>query len=160
MSSVFRNAALAGIIVGLALVSPAQANWVVDFNEPALVHLQFFTPTFLTSDTTTTFGLVTTSSPDPVGQFSYSLAVGGTCTFSDGESFSYPGFGCTAISFGSPLVNGDALPLIATGDPHVFAAAVGNGTLTFSNQVPEPGTVALLAVALACLSLARRHRRA
>ena len=103
MSSVFRNAALAGIIVGLALVSPAHANWEVDFNEPALVHLQFFTPTFLTSDTTTTFGLVTTSSPDPVSQFGYNLAVGATCTFSDGSSFSYPGFGCTAISFGSPL---------------------------------------------------------
>jgi hypothetical protein len=160
MSSAFRNAALAGIVAGLVLDGPAQASWLVDFNEPALVHLQFFTPTFLTSDTTTTFSLVTTSSPDPVSQFSYGLAVGATCIFSDGGSVSYPGFGCTATSFGSPLANGDSLPLTATGDPHVYAAAVGDGTLIFTNLVPEPGTVTLLAVGLACLGLARRHRRA
>jgi hypothetical protein len=115
---------------------------------------------FLTSDTTTTFSLVTTSSPDPVSQFTYSLAVGATRTFSDGGSFSYPGFRCTATSFGSPLANGDPLSLTATGDAHVYAAAVGDGTLTFTNLVPEPGTVTLLTVGLACLGLVRRHRRA
>ena len=41
---------------------------------------------FLTSDTTTTFSLVTTSSPDPVSQFTRCLAVGATRTFSDGGS--------------------------------------------------------------------------
>lgn len=65
-----------------------------------------------------------------------------------------------ATSFGSPFANGDSLPLIATGDPHVYAAAVGDGTLTFTNLVAEPGTVTLLKLGLACLGLARRHRRA
>jgi hypothetical protein len=60
MLTALRNIALA-TITGLVLVSPARADWLVDYSNAVdfavTVHVQFDIPTFLTSDTATTFSL-------------------------------------------------------------------------------------------------------
>jgi hypothetical protein len=147
MFTTFRNTALAAAAVGLALISPAQANWLVDFNQPASnrgggiqqVHLQFVTLTFLTSDTTSAFSLATTSDPTPISQFSYALTAGETCS-AFGFTAADP---CEVTSFGSVL--SETLALFETSNPDVYDTLfAGTLTLTDLAAVPEPASLLLL----------------
>jgi hypothetical protein len=51
MFSTFRTTPLAGIPAGLPCISPTHATWLVDANQ-LLIRVEFFIPTFLTSDKT------------------------------------------------------------------------------------------------------------
>ena len=102
MFSLVRTTALAAVAAGLALSSPARADWLVTYDEPVVpLQVEFDTPTFETSASTNgPFSL----NVGAVSGFAYNLTVDGFCSIG-GNSISFGGFGCHARREGSPTAS-------------------------------------------------------
>src|SRR5215813_10702627 len=98
MFSTFRNTALAAV-AGLALVSPARADVLVDFNDLG-VQVEFITPTFETRAATSTFSI----DVGEASQFAYNLVSppqgASICILPDRVNTVEDGHGCAFVQIG------------------------------------------------------------